>query len=76
MMSSYGAARGRPAPAHERSPISVGWVILAAVLIGIGLTLLAYFFLTFNLLYFVGIAPCVIGGLMLFDRRAGLDSAT
>jgi hypothetical protein len=74
-MSAYGATRASPAHGHERSPISVGWVILAAVLIGGGLFLIAYFFLTWNLLYFVGIAPCVAGGLMLFDRRAGHDAA-
>jgi membrane-bound ClpP family serine protease len=74
-MSGYGDAHSSAPHGHARSPISVGWVVLAALLIGAGLFLLAYFFLTFNLLYFVGIAPCVAGGLMLFDRRAGLDSA-
>jgi len=53
----------------------VGWVILSALLIGLGLLLMAYFLLTFNLLLLVGIVPCVAGGLMLFDRRAGFDSA-
>jgi membrane-bound ClpP family serine protease len=74
-MSGYGEAHSRPSHGHERSPISVGWVILSATLIGLGLLLMAYFLLTFNLLLLVGIAPCVAGGLMLFDRRAGFDSA-
>jgi hypothetical protein len=74
-MSGYGASHASPPHGHERSPISVAWVILAAVLIGGGLFLIAYFFWNWNLLYLVGIAPCVAGGLMLFDRRAGLDAA-
>jgi hypothetical protein len=50
-------------------------VVAAALLIGLGLTLLAYVLVTFDLLYFLGIVPCVVGGLMLFSRRAGVDSA-
>jgi hypothetical protein len=74
-MSGYGDSHSAPSHAHAKSPISVGWVVFAAVLIGIGLLLIAYFLLTFNLLYFIGIAPCVVGGLLFFSRRTGLDSA-
>lgn len=34
-----------------------------------------YFILTFQLIYLGGIALVVVGGLMLFDRRAGPDHA-
>jgi len=74
-MSGYGGAHSAPPHGHVRSPISVLWVVLSALLIGGGLFLLAYWLVTFNWLFFSGIAPCVLGGLMLFSPRAGLDSA-
>jgi hypothetical protein len=74
-MSGYGEAHPATPHGHARSPISVGWVVVAAVLMGVGIFMLAYFLLTFNLLLFLGILPCVIGGLMLFSPRAGLDRA-
>jgi membrane-bound ClpP family serine protease len=63
------------APAHVSVPgtISIPWVIAAAVLVGVGLLILLYFLLSFNWLYLVGVAPVVVGGMMLFDRRAGPD---
>ncbi len=74
-MSGYGGAHAGPRHAHVRSPISVPWVVLSALLIGLGLFMLAYWLVTFTWLDFLGIAPCVLGGLMLFSRRAGFDSA-
>ncbi|MCI4372577.1 MAG: hypothetical protein L3K02_02900 [Thermoplasmata archaeon] len=74
-MSGYGGAHSTAPHGHVSSPISVGWVVVSAVLIGTGLFMLAYWLLTFNWFFFLGIAPCVAGGLMLFSRRAGLDSA-
>ncbi|MGD0256505.1 MAG: hypothetical protein ABSB90_01305 [Thermoplasmata archaeon] len=74
-MSGYGERHSTPPHRHVSSPISVPWVVAAALLIGLGLTLLAYVLVTFDLLYFLGIVPCVVGGLMLFSRRAGVDSA-
>jgi hypothetical protein len=74
-MSGYGGAHAAPAHGHVSSPISVPWVVLSAVLIGLGLFMLAYWLLTFNWFFFLGIAPCLAGGLMLFSRRAGVDSA-
>lgn len=74
-MSGYGGAHSAPTDSHVSGPISVGWVVFSAVLIGAGLFMLAYWLLTFNWFYFLGIASCVLGGLMLFSRRAGLDSA-
>jgi hypothetical protein len=74
-MNGYGEVH--PPRTHGKivSPISVPWVVLSAVLIGLGLGLIAYWLLTFEWLYFTGIPLCVIGGTMLFSRRAGVDSA-
>ncbi|MGA8665023.1 MAG: hypothetical protein WB809_08195 [Thermoplasmata archaeon] len=74
-MSGYGDGHHGAAPAHVRSPISVGWVVLAALLIGVGLFFVAYWLYMFDLWYSFGIALVVIGGLMLFHPRAGLDHA-
>jgi len=74
-MSEYGDAHSRGAKSHVRSPISVAWVVLASVLIGVGLAVLFYWLYTFDLRYTFGIAFVVAGGLMLFDHRAGLDHA-
>ncbi|HLM91323.1 MAG TPA: hypothetical protein VK424_04640 [Thermoplasmata archaeon] len=74
-MSEYGDAHHAGTKAHVRSPINVGWVVLAALLIGSGLFLIAYWLYMFDLRYSFGIALVVIGGLMLFHPRAGLDHA-
>ena len=74
-MSGYSGAHSAPPHGRVRSPISVPWVILAALLMGLGVFMMAYFLVTFSWIYFLGIAPCVAGGLMLFSRQAGVDSA-
>jgi hypothetical protein len=74
-MSGYGVAHPPRAHSSVKSPISVPWVILSAALIGLGLWLDAYWLLTFNWLFFTGFPICVLGGLMLFSRRAGYDTA-
>jgi len=74
-MSEYAEAHHGSPSAHVRSPISVGWVVLSALLIGTGLFLIAYWLYMFDLRYSFGIAFVVIGGLMLFHPRAGWDHA-
>ncbi|MGP8071920.1 MAG: hypothetical protein ACLPZM_02185 [Thermoplasmata archaeon] len=74
-MSGYGDAHHAAGQSHVRSPINVGWVVLAAVLIGVGLGLIAWWLYEYNLEYSFGIVLVVVGGLMLFNRRAGLDHA-
>jgi hypothetical protein len=67
---------GGPASGGEHaSSISIPWVIGAALLCGAGLFVMMFFVLTFQLVYLVGVAPVVGGGLMLFDQRAGADHA-
>jgi len=53
----------------------VGWVLLAGVLIGAGLLVMAYMLINFNAEYLAGSILVVIGGLMLFSPRAGADRA-
>jgi hypothetical protein len=60
---------------HARSPISVLWVIGAAVLCGIGLTLLWWWLETFQWLFFSGVLFVLAGGLMFLSPRAGWDHA-
>ncbi len=60
---------------HQKTPISVPYVAGAALLIGVGLFLIFYWLLTFQWAFFSGIFLLVIGVLLLFDRRAGLDAS-
>ena len=66
------ASEHRP---HEKSPISIPYLLAAAVLIGIGLTSASLWILSFNWLLFLGFAPLVVGAFMLFSPRAGADRA-
>lgn len=73
-MSGYGT----PSEGHSHhaaSPISIPWVVLAALLCGVGLLLVAVWLLTFSWIYFAGIVPVFVGALMFFNDRAGLDHA-
>jgi hypothetical protein len=77
-MSDYGGAPSHEVAhgsAHEVSPISVPWVVLASVICGIGITLMWQFVTTFNFLYFLGAPLILVGALMFLNERAGLDHA-
>jgi hypothetical protein len=74
-MSDYGGPRPEAVHDHAASPISVPWVVLAALCMGGGIFLIAYWLLTaFNWLWFSGFPLATIGGVMLLSRRAGLDA--
>ena len=74
-MSGHATA-GEDAGHHAVSPISVPWVVLASLLCGLGLYLvLGLWLLTFQWIYFTGIIPMIVGGLMFLNERAGLDHA-
>jgi hypothetical protein len=60
---------------HAVSPISVPWVVVASVLCGLGLLLLWMWLTTFQWIWFSGVIPILVGGLMFFNDRAGLDHA-
>ena len=55
--------------------ISVPFVILASVLMGVGLMLTFVWLITFNWLLFPGILVVVAGALMILDPRMGSDHA-
>jgi uncharacterized membrane protein len=57
------------------SASEIAFVVGAAVLIGIGLFVLMLWIVTNDWIWFAGVAPITIGGLMLFSPRAGPDRA-
>ncbi|HTW39639.1 MAG TPA: hypothetical protein VMF04_02115 [Thermoplasmata archaeon] len=60
---------------HARSPISVLWVVAAALLCGAGLTLLWWWVTTFQWLFFSGVLFVLAGTVMFMNERAGWDHA-
>jgi hypothetical protein len=71
-VSAYAAGHGH---AHVKSPISLVWVLGLSILCGIGIGMLAYWQLTGNWFYFLGIAPLLAGAIMMLSPRAGMDHA-
>lgn len=55
--------------------ISIPWVLLAAVLSGLGLFLVTFWLLTGDWVYFVGIPIVIVGCLMFFSPRMGIEHA-
>jgi hypothetical protein len=77
-MSEY----GDPAAAkehHDRSPISVLWVIAASLLCGVGIFFLWYWLWDLPSAaawpWFSGVAFVFVGSLMFLNPRAGWDHA-
>jgi Na+/proline symporter len=68
-------AIGTLSPTATKSAISIPFVVLAALLIGVGILALVYWLVTFDWLYFGGLIPSLTGALMLFHPRAGADRA-
>lgn len=73
-MSGYHAAEASHAEGTV-SGVSVPLVVASALLIGLGLFGMAYFFLTSNLLYFAALIPLLAGAILLFTRATGPDHA-
>ena len=69
------AAHGSQATHHAKSPVSIPFVVVASILIGIGLASAALWLVYFNWLLFLGFVPLVVGALMLFSPRAGAEKA-
>jgi hypothetical protein len=77
-MSEYGgpsAGHGHAESHVERSPISIGWVVLASLVCGAGIFLVWYWLETFDWLYFPGLVLVIVGAMMFMNDRAGLDHA-
>ncbi|HYB79582.1 MAG TPA: hypothetical protein VEG66_07490 [Thermoplasmata archaeon] len=64
---------------HESSPsltpLSIPYLVLSAVLCGVGLFGMALFLVTFKWLFFAAVIPLVLGAYMLFTRGTGPDHA-
>ncbi|MFZ0699398.1 MAG: hypothetical protein WAN74_04330 [Thermoplasmata archaeon] len=60
---------------RERAHVSAPWVVLAAVLCGVGIFLLIYWLTYFYWPAFSGVVFVFVGALLLFNRRTGLDRA-
>lgn len=67
------ATRARVTP--HRSPVSVGWVVGASLLMGVGIFAITLWLITFDWVYFGGILPMAVGILMMFDPRAGANGS-
>ena len=50
-------------------------IVGAAVLSGIGLLGIFYWLITFRWLYFLSLAPLIVGAYLLFTRATGVDHA-
>jgi Na+/proline symporter len=59
----------------DTGAISVPFIVLASVLVGLGIMGLAYWLITFQWVLMLSIAPLAIGGLLFFTRAAGPDRA-
>lgn len=59
--------------AEHHGSVSVPFILLASVLIGAGLFLLASWVLTFDWIYFSGVVLVAVGFLLLFHPLAGPD---
>lgn len=74
-MASYGHAHDLDDEDEHVNHVNYAWVILAAVLCGVGITMTLLWLIQFQWMWFPGVGVATIGFLLLFDRRAGLDRA-
>jgi len=73
-MSEYPSG-DRQEHAAGTSTLSVPFLLLSSILIGVGLAGLAYWLVTFDWVYFASVIPLVLGAYMLFTRGTGPDRA-
>ncbi|MGC2035639.1 MAG: hypothetical protein WA761_09385 [Thermoplasmata archaeon] len=65
----------RPHAGHPKTPISVPFVILSALLCGIGIFFIIYWLVTFYFIWFSGVFIVLAGGLLFFSERTGLQES-
>jgi len=73
-MSEYRSG-SRHESGSTAAPLSLPFLVLSAVLCGVGLFGMALFLVTFKWLYFAAVIPLVLGAYMLFTRGTGPDHA-
>ena len=61
--------------AATAAKVSVPFIVLAAVLCGVGLFGMAYWFVTGDWLWFAALAALIVGAYLLFTRGTGPDRA-
>ncbi|MGI0055417.1 MAG: hypothetical protein ACREBZ_06870 [Thermoplasmata archaeon] len=75
-MSFFGEEHASP---EEHSPPirrgTLGWIILAAILCGIGLLMIWWYITFFELIYLVGVLFVLAGSVIFFHTWSGPDSA-
>ena len=60
---------------RERGTLSIAFLILSAILCGLGLFGVAYWLITLNWAWFASLIPLAIGTFMLFTHGTGPDRA-
>jgi hypothetical protein len=73
-MLEYGRPEGTPSE-NAAGSVSIPYLLLAALLCGVGLFGMAFWLVTQNWLYFASLIPLVLGAVMLFMRGTGPDHA-
>jgi hypothetical protein len=68
-------AAAHASAAHSEGSVSIPFVIGAAALIGLGLTGMAFWLITFHWIFLASVIPLAGGGLLLFTRASGPDHA-
>ncbi len=66
---------GDGAPTSSTGTLSIPFLVVAAVLCGVGLFGLSYWLLTQNWIAFASLLPLFLGAYMLFLRGTGPDRA-
>ena len=65
----------RREPGSAVASVSVPYLVLSALLCGVGLFGMALYLVTFSWLFFTSLIPLVLGAYMLFTRGTGPDRA-
>jgi hypothetical protein len=73
-MSGY-RSEGGPVHAPSENSLSIPFLVVSALLIGVGLFGVAYWLVTFEWIYFASLVPLILGAYMLFTRGTGSDRA-
>ncbi|HTP54165.1 MAG TPA: hypothetical protein VML94_04260 [Thermoplasmata archaeon] len=64
------------APEHpSEGTVSVPLVVGSALLVGVGLTGMAYWLITFHWIFLASVLPLAAGGLLFFTKATGPDHA-
>jgi hypothetical protein len=77
---SYHDAPARGAASADAGSISIPWVILASLVCGVGLWLIAFWLINLTgaasgWIYFLGVPVLIVGAIMFLNPRMGPDHA-